>query len=48
MLVQTIMQVTSDGGVRDIAFPFNDESHKEWLWACLDIACEFIHFFHGI
>ncbi len=29
-----------DGGVYDITFLFNDESHKEHPWAYLDTICE--------
>jgi hypothetical protein len=29
VLVQTMMQVTGDGGVCDITCPFSNESHKE-------------------
>jgi hypothetical protein len=35
-----MMQAMDDGGVCDITSPSSDESHKEWPWACLDIACE--------
>jgi hypothetical protein len=24
-------------GIRDVNSPFNDEFHKEGIWACLDI-----------
>jgi hypothetical protein len=39
MLVQVMMQAMSDGDVHDITSPSNDEFHKEWPWACLNITC---------
>ncbi len=45
MLVQVIMQVMGDGGVRDITSPFNDKSHKEQPWAYSNITCESFSFF---
>jgi len=29
MLMQVMMQVTCDGGVRDITSPYSNKSHKE-------------------
>jgi hypothetical protein len=26
--------------IRDIIFPFNDEFHEKWTWACLGIINE--------
>jgi len=48
MLVQVMMQATGDGGVRDIASPFSDESHQEQSWVCLDTTSEIFPIFHGI
>jgi len=45
MLVQMMMQTTSDDDAYDITSLFNDESHKERLWVCSDIACENLSFF---
>jgi hypothetical protein len=40
MMMHVMMQAMNDDDVYDITSLSNDESHKEHLWACLDIACK--------
>ncbi len=49
MLVQMLMQVIGDGGVRDITSLISDESHKEHGLGFVWIPhVKVLHFFHGL